>query len=455
MGFFSGVEKFGEFLGHLGTLGVFKVMDNHDRSDNARNDRATLDSEGKQAWEGDRSIIGNEWSRLFEGSGVTMAKPSITVPEPFSTWPHQTIWEALNGKDGQPGVSAADVNAGADGWRRLTTGTETAVNDYRTKFEQVLSEKWSGASGAAAIDAIKSYTAEAAKLPLTFQMVANGIDYMEGLLGQAKIAIPKPEELSAFDRFVGHIPGNGVVKAANHRANEAEEAARLFMIGTYQPGSHRVDGQTPVLAVPQNTVGDGTPDNGTRGGTNGNTNGSNGGTPSTTNPTDPQQNPTSPQTTDPSADQPGDGTDGSTTPSGTDSTATTPAATTPASTGVPGDIRTGGPGGLGTGTPGLGTGGSGLGSGGSGSGVPGVGASLPGTQNSTGTPGSGARAAGAGGAGARGMGGMPGMMGGGGRGGNGRDDENEHTTPDYLIQDRHNDLIGQLPPTLPPGGVIG
>ncbi|MFF2087812.1 hypothetical protein ACFVVM_28875 [Nocardia sp. NPDC058176] len=452
-----GLGDLGEFLGHVGTLGIFKVMDNHDRSDNAKDDRSRLDDEGKRTWEGDRTIIGDEWSRLQDGSGVTMAKAAVTSPEPFISWPHQEIWDALNGKDGQPGVSAADVNAGADGWRRLTTGTETAVNDYRTKFEQVLSEKWSGASGNAAIDAIKSYTAEAAKLPLTFQMVANGIDHMEGLLGQAKIAIPKPEELSGFDEFVGHIPGNGVVKAASHRANEAEESARLFMIGTYQPGSLKVDGQTPVLPVPQNTVGDGTPDDGTGGGNNrnGTNGGTTGGTPSTTNPAGTPENPTTttPQSNDTGGDQGDDGTGDSTTPSSTTPAATTPAATTPAGTGspsTPGDLRTGGAGSPGTGGSGSGAPGSGT----PGSGVPGAGSSLPGTQGGAGTAGSGARAAGAGGAG-RGMSGMPGMMGGGGRGGNGRDDENEHAIPDYLIQDRESELIGQLPPTLPPGGVIG
>ncbi|MFD5178401.1 hypothetical protein ACFWM1_21535 [Nocardia sp. NPDC058379] len=437
----------GEFFFHAGTFGIFKVMDNYDRADES----SRLDQDGREAWEGDRAIITDEWSRLSANSGLTMDKAAITSPEPFSTWTHQQIWQALNGKDGSSGVDATAVNAGADGWRRLTTGTETAVTNYRNSFERVLSEKWSGQSGIAAIDAVKSYTTDATKLPTAFQMVANGIDHMQGLLGQSKIAIPKPNEVSGFDEFISHIPGNGVVKAAKHRATEAEEDARLFMIGTYQPGSVIVDGKTPVLPLPQNNTenpGDGDPR--TRNGNDGTTNGTtddNGTTPGT-DPAGTQENPgtTSPQTTDTGDDQTDDdGTeDDSTSPSGTDPSATTPATTTPG-TGqptTPGDTKGGGS--AGGGSPGSGVP--------TGAGVPGAGRSVSGTP---GGAGAGVRAATAGSAGARGMSGMPGMMGGGGRGGNGKDDENEHTSPDYLIQDRESELIGQLPPTLPPGGVIG
>ncbi|PKV77885.1 hypothetical protein [Nocardia fluminea] len=455
MGFWSGLgdagEAVGEFFVSVGTLGGFKIWDNHNRSSDADDHRNTLDNNGKQAWEGDRSIIGDEMTRLLAGTAVTMEGQKVS-PEAFSTWSHEQIWDALNGKDGKPAIDAAQINASADGWRRLTTGTETAVNNYRTSFERVLSEKWSGASGNSAIDGVKSYTSEAAKLPTTFQMVANGIDYMEGVLGQAKIAIPKPEEVSTFDEFISHIPGNGVVKAAKHRASEAEEDARLFMIGTYQPGSITVDKQTPILPVPHNNIGDAgsvpdTGSNGTTGGSNGNTGGSNGGNPATETAGD-QQDPaaTTPQSTDPGDEQTGDD---STEASATDPAATTPASTTPAGTGTP---TTPGGGSPGSGSPGSG------GSGSPGSGVPNggaAGAAVPGTPGGAGAgAGSGTRAGTGSAAGGRGMSGMPGMMGGGRGGGKGEDDS-EHAIPDYLIQDREDELIGLLPPTLPPGGVIG
>ncbi|GEM31561.1 hypothetical protein NN3_25680 [Nocardia neocaledoniensis NBRC 108232] len=451
MGFWDGMGTFGEFLGHVGTLGIFKIMDNDDRADAF--DRQ--DQEGRETWEGDRTIITDEWSRLAANAGLAMDGPKVT-PEPFSTWTHQQIWEALNGPDGASGVDAAAVNAGADGWRRLTTGTETAVTNYRTSFERVLSEKWSGQSGNAAIDAIKSYATDATKLPTAFQMVANGIDHMEGLLGQAKIAIPKPEKVEWIDEMISHIPGNGVVKAQKHRVTEAQEDARLFMIGTYQPGSITVDSRTPVLPQPVNTLGatddDGTGGRDNDGGGNGNNNGGNGngGTPGTTNPAATDEDPTesTPQTTDSADDQDDSSDDDSTEPSSTDPTATNPAATTPTGTGQPTGDK---PAGTGGGSPGSGSPGGGIAGGPT---APGAGRSVSGSPVGANPAGSGARAAVGGATGARGISGMPGMMG-GGRGANGKDDENEHTTPDYLVQDRESELIGQLPPTLPPGGVIG
>ncbi|MGW0246722.1 hypothetical protein ACWDYH_08790 [Nocardia goodfellowii] len=41
------------------------------------------------------------------------------------------------------------------------------------------------------------------------------------------------------------------------------------------------------------------------------------------------------------------------------------------------------------------------------------------------------------------------------RGGGQGDDDGEHKIPDYLIQDRETELLGEQPRVLPAGGVIG
>ncbi|MEV0332003.1 hypothetical protein [Nocardia sp. NPDC050717] len=451
----SPLEAISTTVATIGTGSIFNQMESHD----AATERGKLVDQGKQAWEGDRGIISDEWSRLANGAALTRAKTAIAKPEAFSEWTHQQIWDALNaGADGA--VDADQVNAGADGWRRLTTGLETAVTTYRSKFDAVVAEKWSGQSGNAAIEAIRTYTTEATQLSTSFQMVANGIDWMQGLLGQAKITIPEPEDVSLAEDWLGHVPGNGVLKMGSHRANEAEASAQLFMIGTYQPGATTVDGQTPVLPAPKNGMtdpgGDGNPDNG------GNPN-NGGGNPNTNNPsTDPagtQQDPANtndPTNTDDTTQD--DSTDDDTTDDDTDTTPTTTddGSTAPASTADPTGSKLG-DGTPGTGSPGGGSpgGGSGGGSpGGGAAGVPGAGTSRPGTAGGGAAQAAGVRA-GTGTAGARGMSGMPGMMGGAGRGGGKQEDDDEHTSPDYLIQDRESELIGTLPPTLPPGGVIG
>ncbi|MEV0079479.1 hypothetical protein AB0H58_24005 [Nocardia neocaledoniensis] len=443
----------GDVVSTIGTGSIFNQIESHDDA----TERGKLVDQGKQQWEGDRGIISDEWARLSSGAALTRAKTAIEKPEAFSSWTHQQIWDALNaGADGA--VDADQVNAGADGWRRLTTGLETAVTTYRSKFDAVVAEKWSGQSGNAAIEAIRTYTTEATQLSTSFQMVANGIDWMQGLLGQAKITIPEPEDLSLADDWLSHMPGNGVLKMASHRANEAEASAQLFMIGTYQPGATTVDGQTPVLPAPKNGMTDpgdgGNPDNG-----GGNTN-NGGGDPNTSNPsTDPAGTQQDPATTDQPTNT-DDTTEDDSTDDTTDDTDTTPTttddgSTAPASTADPTGSKLG-DGTPGTGSPGGGSpgGGSGGGSpGGGAAGVPGAGTSRPGTTGGGAAQAAGVRA-GTSTAGARGMSGMPGMMGGAGRGAKG-DDDDEHTSPDYLIQDRESELIGTLPPTLPPGGVIG
>ncbi|WP_186817452.1 PPE domain-containing protein, partial [Nocardia neocaledoniensis] len=363
----SPLEAVSTTVATIGTATIFNQIESHD----AATERGKLVDQGKQQWEGDRGIISDEWARLSNGAALTRAKTAIEKPEAFSSWTHQQIWDALNaGADGA--VDADQVNAGADGWRRLTTGLETAVTTYRSKFDAVVAEKWSGQSGNAAIEAIRTYTTEATQLSTSFQMVANGIDWMQGLLGQAKITIPEPEDLSLADDWLSHMPGNGVLKMASHRANEAEASAQLFMIGTYQPGATTVDGQTPVLPTPKNGMtdpgGDGNPNNGD------NTN-NGGGNPNTNNPsTDPaatQQNPATtdqPTNTDDTTED--DSTDDDTTDDDTDTTPTTTddGSTAPASTADPTGSK------LGDGTPGTGSPGGGSPGGGSGGGSPGGGA---------------------------------------------------------------------------------
>jgi hypothetical protein len=56
-------------------------------------------------------------------------------------------------------------------------------------------------------------------------------------------------------------------------------------------------------------------------------------------------------------------------------------------------------------------------------------------------------------AGARGAAGSNGMMGGQGRGGK-KEEDQEHKSAAYLVSDE-NEIVGDLPATLPPGGVIG
>ncbi|WP_063061725.1 hypothetical protein [Nocardia sienata] len=425
---------------------VDEVTGNYDEAEGNRNRASDAAGVAEQEWSGDRTHINNELARVSAGFDGEYA-PATATREAFKTWTHQQIWEALNGNSELPAVASADINAGADGWRRLTGDLSAALDTFGKNVDTVINDKWGGQSANAAIEGTRTFTTEAQKLTKSFEMVANGIDLMQGYLAQAKMSIVPPVEVSGFDEFVGHIPGNGVVKAAKHRANEAQAQAQDLMIEFYQPGVTAVDTKTPVLPVTKSPVGDG-PGGPQPAGPAGTQNpvGTN---PAGTNPSGTNPAGTNPQdTATPGQETPQDS---ATNPAGTETPAsTTPStATTPANT-VPLEEPVGRPN---TTTPG------------SPSGAPMV--ATPGGQQPAGTPGrtvsgtpgspkqttgpvtrSGSPAA------TRGMSGMPGAMGGAG-GQRGREEDDEHKTPDYLVQDRATELLGEQPRVLPPGGVIG
>ncbi|MFI5719657.1 hypothetical protein [Nocardia sp. NPDC051750] len=426
---------------------VDDVTGNYDESEGNRTRASGAATTADQEWSGDRSHILGEFARTSEGFEGEYA-PATATKEPFKTWSHQKIWDALNGTAEHPAVDSAGINAGADGWRRLTEDLFTSLETFGKNVDTAVTEKWGGQSATAAIDGTRAFTAEAQKLVKTFEMVANGIDLMQGYLAQAKMSIVPPVEVSGFDEFVGHIPGNGLVKAAKHRANEAEAQAQDLMSGFYQPGVAEVEGKVPVLPVAKNPVGE---DPGTQQPV---------GPSGTQNPAGANPAGTNPAGTNPSGQNPQDtGTPGQETPQATDPAGTeTPASTTPSTTTTPantvpleepvGRPNTTTPGSPSTtpGAPMVTTPGAPQAPG-----IPGRTVSgSPGNPNQTAGPAtrSGTPAA------TRGMSGMPGMMGAGGQRPRGEDDD-DHKIPDYLVQDRTTELLGEQPRVLPPGGVIG
>lgn len=435
--------------------GVTEVVGNHSVSGDNRSRGDDAAAAGEQKYSGDRDAATNEWAHLSNDFDGEFA-PTAATKEAFKTWTHQQIWEALQGSpDGQtPEIVAAEVSAGADGWRQLTADLFTDLDTFGKNVERVIDEKWGGHAANAAVAGTRTFVTESKQLPRSFEMVANGIDQVQGYLAQSKTSIVPPVEVSGFDEFVGHIPGNGVVKAAKHRANEAQAQAQDLMIDFYQPGVTTVDGQTPVFTVTKNPVADGPGGPGNQPSPVGSGLGQDTGTdnpgssPTGPNPTAPegqgapnQEGPANPAT-DPAGAQPTD----ATTPSNT--APTTPSSTVPTEepVGRPNSTTPGGPGMAPTGGP---TGNT-----------PGGPAAPPAPGRSIEKPPSGqppqGNPAGKGAGnptGVRGMGGAPMAGAGAPRGKN--DDEDEHKTPDYLVQDRTTELLGEQPRVLPPGGVIG
>lgn len=436
-----------------GGAGIARAQnDSHENKVNETN----LRDSGEDKWKNDRSHIQNEWNTL-NGQYGDRAPTVLKDMEPFDTWSHEQIWKALNDHEGGKGVSQADINSGADGWRRLRDRADEAVRQFRTGVDQDIEQLWKGRAANAAMEATRAYTDEFKKLPTSFQQVANGIDLLQGYLDQVKISIPPAPHVSGFDEFMGHIPGNGVLKLAQHRANEAEANAREIMKRIYVPGAQEVDSHTPKLPEPFNPVGnpgDKPKDDDSSWPPGGRPVNPRGTDDPGNSPDDPNagDDPNQPQTDDPSTD-PQNTTPAGTNPAGTDPQSTVPQSSVPTPDkpksyledplSRPDPNRPGSPG-----SPGFpgGPGGPGSNPGGPGKSIPGGKPGQPGAPG--GTPG--ARAASP----TAGRPGMPGM-GAPGAARRGEDDESEHKIPDYLVQDRTTELLGVQPRVLPPGGVIG
>ncbi|MET8776775.1 hypothetical protein ABZV58_17370 [Nocardia sp. NPDC004654] len=406
-----------------------------DAGKNERDDKNREEQENSK-WNQDRQIVGSEWAGLLaEYNNSRFADTVIKVDDPFDTMSHEEIYNALEG------VNHSEINSKANGWRDLSRDSRAAVDEFKTAVEKSIEEKWNGKSGTKAIEATRQFATTFTQLAASFQMVAHGLDLIEGHLEQAKSSVGKPDNLTVGDKIIDVLPFQNIVKGPSYRAEEAENQARYVMKTYYMPGAKDVDKNTPILPEPSSTTdgkkdepvipgpgpGPGGPGPGPGPGP--------GGDPGTDDPTD-TETPEYPTTDDPQSTTPQ-----SATP--TDPTSTTPASTTPAAT-VP-DTKlpnTGLP------TP------SGPGPGGPGPGVPTIpspgrsvpGGNLPGQSGPTGGLAN-SRPAGTGRAGMPGMG-APAARGKG-------DDDDEHKTPDYLIYDHGDELLGTQPPALPPGGVIG
>ncbi|NUP29737.1 MAG: hypothetical protein HOQ44_24175 [Nocardia sp.] len=302
-----------------------------------------------------------------------------------------------------------------------------------------LDQGWDGQSGTAAVNGVREFCTSFTSLAASFQMVAHGLDLMEGHLAQAKVSVGEPDSVTLGDKVINNLPFGDTFKSPQYRADEAQETARWVMTTYYEPGATDVDSRTPILPEPKKAVDDG---------------GAPPQQPVQPGPSIPSGPTTQPEPTDTGDDPPtGDGTEdpaetGQEDPQATDPQSTTPQSATPETPTSPA---------LTTGTPAT-TPGSPSGTPpGSPSGTPQTTTPFVPGQTVQGAPkptGGAPATVSTGAANRAGRNGMPGMMSPGARGKKG-DEDDEHETPDYLVYDRGSELLGTQPPALPPGGVIG
>ncbi|WP_305094543.1 hypothetical protein [Prescottella sp. R16] len=421
--------------------------------------------------------------------------PVLTSPEAFEGMSHEAIKAAVDAMNG-PALAAS-----AEGWQKIGDTLDQALTEFRDFITGTITDdRWSGVAADRARAATTRYADQSTVLARAGQLVGTKIAEAATGVVQVQATVPPVAQYSPLGAaFSRALPVSGMIKSIFHEQDEAHQQAIQIMRTVYAPVMQQADTNVPALPDPKPVTADpgtgtGTGTGSTGGAPTGTTGytpyrGSGSGTPTATPPS--AMNPESvapagaypgypgPADTVAARTDPATGWSGSGTSGASDATRTAAAqfggpanagqqASAPggylAGAGAGSGPRSTGRGGVGGGTStpgsaptrGLGSLGSpdGIGSGAPGglgsSGRPGVSSSIPGVSNAT-TAGT---ASATGTAGTRGVPGATGMMPGAGARGRGGDDDNEHKTPDYLVNvDNGSELIGRLPMAAPP--VIG
>ncbi|WP_063008273.1 hypothetical protein [Nocardia kruczakiae] len=369
-------------------------------------------------------------------------------------------WEALGHQDIYDMVMSMKPDAmheHAKKWFNIASALGGALFGLNISIQKELSDGFHGQFAGAAADAAKKFVQQATDVQEVITTVSARITAAAYGAEAAKLAVPPPDTSSApattaadiLARELGAAPPAPTIdkgKADAEKRQQAIDAMHNNYDPTYRPAGDGVPTFVPVDAP----GGDGT--NSPNSGLSNSGNGINhSGNPSGPNSEGDERKPgDSTEKSDPDASQQTD--PASASQSGQSSNEPgSQNASNPATSSLPGSSTRpsgfdstnaagyggGGPG-SGVGSYGTHGGSSGTQSGGPGRSIPGV----PGSGNSSAASAFGARP------GQPGLGGMPGM---GGMGGAGKKDESEreHKTPDYLIMNREEELLGRRERTLP------
>ena len=373
----------------------------------------------------------------------------ITDLEHWEGVPHQVIYDCAQAMT--PGI----MHSQAKNWTDVGASLGGGLFGLNIAIQNALSEGFHGQVAAAASDAANKFIQQGTAVQEVIDAVGARIHAAAYGAEAVKLTVPKPGSQAttpttapATDLAGLALPGVQAPAGAVSDGKNDEELYRQAVMAmnlNYDP-TYRPAGDNVPTFVPVDAPGDG--------GANPNSGGPN----SSNGPTTPGRSTTSGDQQKPGdqGDKPDSDQSQQTDPASTSSTGqgnqsgsqdSKPSGTQPGSSTRPAGADS-------TSAAGFGGSGSGLGSSGgpggtSGGGSGGPGRSLPGVPG-TGTP----AAAAAFGAkpGQAGAGGMPGMGGLGGARKN-EESEKEHKSPDYLVMDREEELIGRLDPTLP--GAIG
>ncbi|WP_194818521.1 hypothetical protein [Nocardia sp. XZ_19_385] len=354
-----------------------------------------------------------------------------------------------------------------DRWEGLRNQLNDGFVNFGLEMTKAIEAKWQGEAANSAATGITDYVKKSSTFVDSVALVSEKVKLVRSAIDLTKPNVQQAPDSTLTSNIASWVPGP-TWKLNEHREESYQTAAANIVKNVFYPAVKEADDKVPLVPKPYNPVQQNTDIPGPVVPKS-----SDGAQPPSSAPSAPknteepkaEEKPetTQPPSSDPST-APQNSDDPSTKPATTDMP-TTPASTVPTvaetpkstdpklNTGVPGTSP--GSGVPGSGVPGSGVPGSGTpGSGTPGSANPGAGKTISGTPGTAAAAAQGANRAAAARAGTSGMPGMGGMGGARGQG----DDDKEHQTKDYLINQENGEILTGLDPehrvkTVPP--VIG
>lgn len=343
-------------------------------------------------------------------------------------------------------MSITDVVALHQRWESIRNRLEEGLRSFGPEIGKAMDGKWEGAAAKAAADGIKEYVDKSSGLIGSVQIVAEKVKIIRSGIEVTRPAVQEAPAHTWTSDVASWVPGP-TWKLNRHRDDAAHDASVNVVKNVFYPAVREADTGVPLVPKPYNPVhesGDqpSAPNNGWQPSPSGND------TAAKATTADPAQEPgtqNTPESTVPASANPAaeaaNTPDQTTTAPASTNPSTQPASTNPGtdpasprpgtpSPGSPSTPRSGTPrpGTLSPGVPGLGTPAPGRSS----NGVPGVPGGVP------------AAASARTGVGRPGASGTPGMMAPGARGKG--DDDKEHQTKDYLVNQRNGEELTGLGP---------
>lgn len=175
---------------------------------------------------------------------VQFDAPYISSIEPFAIMSHDEIHREVRH------MSAQDAAASVALWRSAADIISSAGQEFIAGIRSVIGTEWTGPAAAAAEQGTTEFLLSVEALSRTAAFVAHSAETGSEGIHETTARMPEPASPSLAERSLSMVPYPGLFKAAQQRADEAEDYARDIMQTVYAPAMTSADSVVPLLAAP-------------------------------------------------------------------------------------------------------------------------------------------------------------------------------------------------------------